>query len=248
MQKLRLDNALVEQKIAPSRAKAQAMIMAGAVLVNARAETRADRAVKPEDIISLKERPCLYVSRGGLKLKAALDGFKIEVKNKICADIGVATGGFSHCLLLEGAKEVYGIDVGKGQLASEVAAFKNFIFRPQTNARWLRPDMFPVKFSAAAADVSFISLKMIMRPLLSCMAGGADIVFLIKPQFELSPKEVPGGIVRAEENRQKAVALVRGYFEREVAPDFNAREAGFMPSPITGMHGNTEYLWHIKTG
>ncbi|MDR1123532.1 MAG: TlyA family RNA methyltransferase [Elusimicrobiota bacterium] len=248
MQKLRLDNALVEQKFAPSRAKAQAMIMAGVVLVNAQPETRADRAIKPQDIITLKENPCPYVSRGGLKLKAALDGFKIDVKNKICADIGVATGGFSHCMLLEGAKEVYGIDVGKGQLASEVAAFKNFIFRPQTNARFLRTDMFPCKFEVAAVDVSFISLKMIMRPLLGCMEGGADVVFLIKPQFELSPKEVPGGIVRIEENRQKALALVRGYFEREAARDFDARECGFMPSPVKGMHGNTEYLWHVKTG
>jgi 23S rRNA (cytidine1920-2'-O)/16S rRNA (cytidine1409-2'-O)-methyltransferase len=246
MKKLRLDNALVEQNLAPSRAKAQAVIMAGGALVNGQPETRADRAIKPQDIIALKENPCPYVSRGGLKLKAALDGFKIEVKNKICADIGTATGGFSHCLLLESAKEVYGIDVGKGQLASEVAAFKNFIFRPQTNARWLRADMFSTKFEVAAVDVSFISLKMIMRPLLGCMAGGADVIFLIKPQFELSPKEVPGGIVRTEENRQKALALVRGYFEQEIAPKFNARECGFMPSPITGIHGNTEYLWYVK--
>ena len=248
MKKLRLDNALVEQNLASSRNKAQAMIMAGEVLVNGQPEARADRAVKPEDKITLKEKSCPYVSRGGLKLKAALDGFKIEVKNKICADIGVATGGFSHCLLLEGAKEVYGIDVGKGQLASEVVAFKNFIFRPQTNARYMSADMFAVKFDMAAVDVSFISLKMLMRPLFSCLAVGADVIFLIKPQFELSPKEVPGGIVRTEENRQKAIALVRDFFNQNIAGEFNARECGLMLSPITGTHGNSEYLWHVQTG
>ena len=222
--------------------------MAGEVLVNGQNETRADRNIKTEDIISLKEKSCPYVSRGGLKLKAALDAFKIDIKNKICADIGVATGGFSHCLLLEGAKEVYGIDVGKGQLASEVAAFKNFIFKPQTNARYMNPQMFMEKFDVAAVDVSFISLKMIMRPLFTCMAQKSDIVFLIKPQFELTPKEVPHGIVKTEENRQKAITLVRDFFSQNIAEEFNASEAGLMPSPITGTHGNTEYLWHIKTG
>ena len=248
MQKLRLDNALVEQGFAASRNKAQAIIMAGEVLVNGQNETRADRNIKTEDIISLKEKSCPYVSRGGLKLKAALAAFQINVKNKICADIGVATGGFSHCLLLEGAKEVYGIDVGKGQLASEVAAFKNFIFKPQTNARYMQPQMFENKFDVGSVDVSFISLKMIMRPLFTCMAQKSDIIFLIKPQFELTPKEVPHGIVKTEENRQKAIELVRDFFEQNIAEEFNACEMGLMPSPITGTHGNTEYLWHIKTG
>ena len=246
--KKRLDHALVEQKLAPTRSKAQAIIMAGEALVNGEIETRADRNIKPKDVITLREKSCPYVSRGGLKLKAALDGFNINIKNKICADIGVATGGFSHCLLLEGAKEVYGIDVGKGQLASEVAAYKNFIFHPQTNARYLKPDMFPQKFDFAAVDVSFISLKMIMRPLFECMAQNAAIVFLIKPQFELTSKDVPRGIVKTEENRQKAIASVREYFEKEIAQRYGARGGGLIPSPITGTHGNTEYLWHIRIG
>ncbi len=245
MPKLRLDHALVAQNLAPSRNKAQAFIMAGEVLVNGEIETRADRNIKEEDIISMKEKKCPYVSRGGTKLKGALDDFKISVNGKICADIGVATGGFSHCMLLEGAKEVHGVDVGKGQLASEMRDFKNFIFHPETNARFMTPDMFNVKFDFAAVDVSFISLKHIIEPLLKCMAGKADIVFLIKPQFELTPKEVPHGIVKTEENRQKAIELVRGYFA-EVASKYKAEEAGLIHSPITGTHGNTEYLWHIK--
>lgn len=248
MRKLRLDNALVEKSLAPSRNKAQAMIMAGEVLVNGQIETRADRHIKPEDIIALKEKTCPYVSRGGLKLKAALDNFKISAAGKICADIGVATGGFSHCLLLEGAKEVYGIDVGKGQLASEIAAFKNFHFKPETNARYMTPDMFPQKFDLAAVDVSFISLTKIMRPLMACMADKSDIVFLIKPQFELTPKDVPHGIVKTEENRQKAVSLVKDYFERELAARFNARSISTEKSPITGTHGNIEYIWHVRAG
>ncbi|MDR0645600.1 MAG: TlyA family RNA methyltransferase [Elusimicrobiota bacterium] len=246
MKKLRLDNALTEQNLAASRSKAQALIMAGEVLVNGQIETRADRNIKTEDIITLKEKSCVYVSRGGLKLKAALDTFKINVKNKICTDIGVATGGFSHCFLLEGAKKVYGIDVGKGQLASEVAAFSNFIFKPQTNARYMTPYMFADKFDVAAVDVSFISLKMIMRALLPCMSIKAEIVFLIKPQFELTPKDVPRGIVKTEENRQKAVNSVRNFFNENLAAEFNAEENGLIPSPIAGAHGNIEYLWHVK--
>ena len=248
MPKLRLDNALVNISLAESRNKAQAYIMAGEVLVNGQVETRADRTIKDEDIISMKEKSCPYVSRGGLKLKGALDSFGISVKDKICVDIGVATGGFSHCFLLEGAKQVYGVDVGKGQLASEILKFPNFVFTPETNARYITPDMFPVKFEVSAVDVSFISLKMIMSPLMSCMAAGADMIFLIKPQFELTPKEVPHGIVKTEENRQKAITLVRDFFLKELAEKYKAKEVGLIPSPITGVHGNVEYLWHIKLG
>ncbi|MDR0953685.1 MAG: TlyA family RNA methyltransferase [Elusimicrobiota bacterium] len=246
MPKLRLDNALVELNCAQSRNKAQAMIMAGEVLVNGQLETRADRNIKPEDIISLKEKKCPYVSRGGLKLKAALEAFNINVKGKICADIGVATGGFSHCFLLEGASDVYGVDVGKGQLASEVAAYKNFHFFPNTNARYMQPNLFPSPFDIAAVDVSFISLKMILAPLFACMAKPSDVILLIKPQFELTPKEVPHGIVKTEENRQKAVSLVQSFFNEELAKKFNASGLELIPSPITGVHGNIEYLWHIK--
>jgi arginine/lysine/ornithine decarboxylase len=123
----------------------------------------------------MKEKSCPYVSRGGLKLKGALDSFGVSVKDKICVDIGVATGGFSHCFLLEGAKQVYGVDVGKGQLASEILKFPNFVFKPETNARYLEPSMFPVKFEVSAVDVSFISLTKIIGPLMSCMAAGADM-------------------------------------------------------------------------
>ena len=211
--KLRLDMALVERGFFPSRTRAQASIMAGEVLVNGQADTRADRSILPEDVISLKEKSCPYVSRGGLKLAHALKTWNISLKDKICVDIGVATGGFSDCMIQAGAKEVYGVDVGKGQLASEMLRYKNFHFKPETNARYMTPDLFEQAPQFAAVDVSFISLKMIMEPLFKVMAAQSEIVFLIKPQFELTPKQVPHGIVKTEENRQEAIRLVQTFFE-----------------------------------
>ena len=243
--KTRLDNALVTLGLAQSRNKAQALIMAGVVLVNGEIDTRADRTVKEEDKINLKQNSCPYVSRGGLKLKQALTDFNIDVKNKICIDIGVATGGFSHCFLLEEAKEVYGVDVGKGQLASEVLAFENYTFCPNTNARFMTEDMFPYKFDVAAVDVSFISLTKIMEPLFKCMAQNSMVVFLIKPQFELSPKEVPHGIVQTEENRQKAIKKVQDFFGT-IAQKYKAKSLGLVESKTVGMHGNIEFLWSVK--
>lgn len=244
--KLRLDMALVEQGFFNSRTRSQASIMAGEVTVNGEVDTRADRTILPEDVIALKEKSCPYVSRGGLKLAGALEAFQIDVTGKVCVDIGVATGGFSHCMILKGAKTVYGVDVGKGQLASEMLAYKNFIFKPETNARWLKPETFEQAPQVAAVDVSFISLKLIMEPLINAMAAQSQIVFLIKPQFELSPKQVPHGIVKTEENRQLAVQLVRDFFNENLKEKFGASECGLIESPITGVHGNVEYLWHIK--
>lgn len=245
-QKLRLDNFLVLNNLAQSRNKAQAMIMAGEVLVNGQTEFAADRNIKEQDAVSLKEKTCPYVSRGGLKLKGALDFFKIDVKGKYCLDIGVATGGFSHCFLLEGAKEVWGVDVGKGQLADEVRKYPNFIFKPQTNARYLKREDFPVLFEIAAVDVSFISLTKILRPLFSCLAPKADVILLVKPQFELAPADVPRGIVKTEENRQKALNSVLDFFEKEVAAEFKAKKIAVINSPIEGMHGNLEFLVYLK--
>lgn len=244
--KLRLDMALVEQGFFASRTRAQASIMAGEVLVNGQVDTRADRSILPEDVLSLKEKSCPYVSRGGLKLAGALKAWNLSVKDKVCVDIGVATGGFSDCMVQAGAKDVYGVDVGKGQLASEMLRYKNFHFKPETNARYMTPDLFEEAPQFAAVDVSFISLKMIMEPLFHVMAPEGDIVFLIKPQFELSPKQVPHGIVKTEENRQAAIASVQGFFEEYLKDKFGAQSMALMESPIKGTHGNTEYLWHVR--
>ena len=237
--------ALVEQGFFNSRNRAQASIMAGEVLVNGEVDTRADRTILPEDTITLKEKSCPYVSRGGLKLAGALKHWNISVKDKVCVDIGVATGGFSDCMLQAGAKKVYGVDVGKGQLASEMRRYKNFIFKPETNARFMTPDLFDEPAQFAAVDVSFISLTMIMEPLFKVMHKESEIVFLIKPQFELTPKQVPHGIVKTDENRQLAIARVQAFFEENLKEKYGAESGEVIESPIKGTHGNTEFLWHV---
>ncbi len=243
--RLRLDNALVEQGFFASRNRAQASIMAGEILVNNEVETRADRTILPEDQLALKEKSCPYVSRGGLKLAKALKHWHIDLTGKICVDIGVATGGFSDCMLQAGAKTVYGVDVGKGQLADEMRRRPNFIFKPETNARYLTPEMFEHPFDFAAVDVSFISLTMIMAPLFRVMAPRSEIVFLIKPQFELTPKQVPHGIVKTEENRREAITRVTNFFEENLREKYTAVSGEVIESPIKGTHGNTEYLWLV---
>lgn len=238
--------ALVERGFFQSRTRAQASIMAGEVLVNGEQDTRADRTVLPEDVLALKEKSCPYVSRGGLKLAGALKQWHINLQNKICVDIGVATGGFSDCMIQAGAKEVYGVDVGKGQLADEMRRYKNFHFRPETNARYLTADLFDEPPQFAAVDVSFISLTMIMEPLFQVMAPEAEIVFLIKPQFELTPKQVPHGIVKTEENRLLAIRRVQDFFEENLKEKYGSVSGEVTESPIKGTHGNTEYLWYVK--
>lgn len=244
--KLRLDMALVAQGFFASRNRAQASIMAGEVLVNGEVDTRADRTILPEDTLTLKEKSCPYVSRGGLKLAGALKHWNISVKNKVCVDIGVATGGFSDCMIQAGAQKVYGVDVGKGQLADEMRRYKNFIFKPETNARFMTPDLFDEPPAFAAVDVSFISLTMIMDALFNVMDTNSEIVFLIKPQFELTPKQVPHGIVKTDENRQLAIARVQTYFEENLKEKYGGISGEVIESPIKGTHGNTEFLWHVK--
>lgn len=246
--KTRLDMELVARGFFQSRTRAQASIMAGEVLVNNDMETRADRTVLPEDVITLKEKSCPYVSRGGLKLAHALKHWNIDLTGKVCVDIGVATGGFSDCMIQAGAKTVYGVDVGKGQLAGEMRRYPNFIFKPETNARYMTPDLFEQAPQFAAVDVSFISLTMIMEPLFKVMATPSEIVFLIKPQFELTPKQVPHGIVKTDENRQLAIARVQNFFEENLREKFGGAGSEVIESPIKGTHGNTEFLWRVTLG
>lgn len=244
--KLRLDMALVERGFFASRNRAQASIMAGEILVNGQVDTRADRSVLPEDQISVKEKSCPYVSRGGLKLAGALKEWNIQLQDKVCVDIGVATGGFTDCMLQAGARSVYGVDVGKGQLADEIRRNPRFHFKPQTNARYMTPDLFEESPAFAAVDVSFISLKMILEPLFRVLAPQAEAVLLIKPQFELSAKQVPRGIVKTEQNRQEAVAGVQQFFAEHLQAAYGAQSIGLIESPIKGTHGNTEYLWYVR--
>jgi len=243
---MRLDAALAARGMFETRSKALAAVMAGQVLLNGLVETKAGRAVRPGDILELAGAKCPYVSRGGLKLKAALDGFGLDVRGKICADIGASTGGFTDCMLQAGASRVYAVDVGRGQLDSRLARDPRVVFMGDCNARFLPPDAFPEKPVFAAIDVSFISLRLVLPPVLAALARPAQAAALIKPQFELSRREAPGGIVRSDELRRKAADGLRNFFAAEIAGKHNARDGGIIPSPIKGVHGNTEFLWLLS--
>jgi len=241
--KTRLDVACVDQGLFESREKALRSIMAGLVTVNGRAADKPGQAVREGDIIALAKPDCPYVSRGGLKLKGAVDSFGIEVKGRVCLDVGTATGGFSDCFLQEGAAKVYAVDVGEGQIHEKVRNDPRVVFIPRTNARFLKPDIFNEPPELAAIDVSFISLRLILGPVMNAMAPSAGIMALIKPQFELEPRDLKRGIVRSEDLRLKAVDGLRGFLSEELN---GLSEAGLMESPVKGAKGNIEYLWFLK--
>jgi len=238
--KTRLDVACVERGLFESRVKAQASIMAGLVLVNGRPADKAGKPVKEADIIEIIKSDCPYVSRGGFKLKGAIDKFQIEVKDKICLDVGVATGGFTDCFLQEGAGKVYAVDVGEGQIHEKIKNHPKVVFLPQTNARFLKPELFSELPRIAAIDVSFISLKLILGPVFNSTAPNAQVIALIKPQFELGPQDLKKGIVREDEARMEAVKMLRA-FVKDNFP--NVKEEGLIESPIKGVKGNKEFLW-----
>ncbi len=241
--KMRLDLACVEQGLFESREKALRAIMAGLVAVNGKPADKAGQAVRDGDAISLLKSDCPYVSRGGLKLKSALANFSIEAGGRICLDVGVATGGFTDCFLQAGAKKVYAVDVGEGQIHEKIKNDPRVVFIPQTNARFLKPEIFSEKPGLCAIDVSFISLKLVLGPVFGVMAPGAEMVALIKPQFELSPADLKRGIVKTEELRLKAVEKMRAFLE-DALP--GVEEKGLMDSPIKGAKGNLEFLWYLK--
>ncbi|MFA6435126.1 MAG: TlyA family RNA methyltransferase [Elusimicrobiales bacterium] len=240
--KTRLDVACVERKLFESRVKAQACIMAGLVTVNGLPADKAGKAVEETDVIAIARPDCPYVSRGGFKLKGAIDNFKIDVKDKICLDVGAATGGFTDCFLQEGAGKVYAVDVGEGQLHEKIKNHPKVVFVPRTNARYLKPGQLPELPELAAIDVSFISLKLILGPVFNSTAPGARIIALIKPQFELQPRDLKKGIVRSDEARLLTVEALRAF----IGENFKAvEEAGLMESPVKGSKGNIEFLWYL---
>jgi len=216
--------------------------MAGLVLVNGKKAQKAGDSVRDGDIVEIAKDICPYVSRGGLKLKAGLDYFKINLKGLVCLDIGVATGGFSDCMLKEGAKKVYGVDVGRGQIHEKILRDERFVFIPETNARFLEQKLFSEKPDFAAVDVSFISLKLILSPLISVLSNKAVAVLLIKPQFELSREFLRKGIVKDEESRLIVLREIENFIYT------NLKECaieGYIDCPIKGSHGNREFLMKI---
>ena len=237
--KVRLDILMVKRGISPTRSKAQAMIMAGTVKVNGTVASKAGLRVKDDVDISIASPSHPYVSRGGVKLKKALSHFSINVKGKRCIDVGASTGGFTHCLLLEGALQVIAIDVGYGQLDWALRQDKRVIVMEKTNFRLINPSTFPYKpVEILTIDVSFISLRLILPVARQLVTHGAYIIALIKPQFEVGPKHVgKGGIVRDKRLYEIVINDIKDFSKR-----LGLTHIGVIESPILGAKGNREFL------
>jgi 23S rRNA (cytidine1920-2'-O)/16S rRNA (cytidine1409-2'-O)-methyltransferase len=240
-EKERLDKLLVDRGLAESRTRAQAMILAGEVLVDNQRSDKPGHSIPTTVEIRIKSEPLKYVSRGGLKLEAALSEFHIDPGGKGCVDIGASTGGFTDCLLQHGAASVWALDVGHNQLAWKIRQDTRVVVRDGINARSLRPEDFPELFELATVDVSFISLTKILPSLASIVVPGADVIALIKPQFEVGKGEVgKGGIVTNPAQHRRVVAEVIAAAEA-VGLDLRA----VIDSPILGAEGNREFLAHL---
>lgn len=245
MKRERIDKLLVERGLADSRTKAQAMIMAGVVLVNEQRIEKPSEQFAPDSDIRIKhadDPTSRYVGRGGLKLEAALREFQIDPRGFVCLDVGASTGGFTDCLLQNGAAKVFAIDVGHNQIDWRLRNDPRVTVREGVNARYLRPEDFPFGFDLIVIDVSFISVIKILPSVVPLLKPGASMVVLIKPQFEVGKGEVEsGGIVRTEGKRIKAINHVN-----EFAAGLGLKINQTIESPITGAEGNIEYLAHYS--
>jgi 23S rRNA (cytidine1920-2'-O)/16S rRNA (cytidine1409-2'-O)-methyltransferase len=246
---VRLDQLLVDRGLAPSRARAQALLLGGKVRVGtgdgARLDRKAGDLVVPGIELDVLER-APFVSRGGEKLVGALDAFGVDPAGRVCLDVGASTGGFTDVLLRRGASRVYALDVGRGQLAESLRGDPRVISMERTHAARLDPDSddpltLPEPVSLVVADVSFISLTRLLRGMAAATApGGGEIVALVKPQFELSPREVPKGVVRDPAHRQEAVERVRAH-----ALGLGLTDLGVVESRLVGPAGNHEFFLHL---
>ncbi len=233
----RLDLLLVERGLFETRTKAQAAVMAGLILVEGKPASKAGDLTSPDAELSLKSPPCPFVSRGGLKLRAALDVFSITVRGRVGLDVGASTGGFTDCLLQAGAAKVNAIDVGTAQLHSKLKTDPRVVSRENTHAKLLRPEWFSPRPDIAVMDVSFISSAQVLPYVLPCLIKPFDLIILVKPQFEVGPKLAPKGVVQDPLVRLQAVDKIRS-----VAVDLNLLESGFLESPVIGPKGNHEFL------
>lgn len=236
--KIRLDLFLLERGLADSRSQAQALILAGAVFVNQQRVDKPGSKVAQDSAIEVKSRP-EFVSRAGGKLAGALEFFQLEVEGKICLDVGASTGGFTDCLLQRGARRVFAFDVGTNQLVYKLRTDPRVVCREQFNCRNLTPDDLEQDVNFAVVDVSFISLTLILPPMLRCLqAQGGDLLALIKPQFEAPREQIgKGGIVRDEQVRQDCVSKIRRCIEAE-----GAQWRGVVDSAVKGSDGNQELV------
>jgi 23S rRNA (cytidine1920-2'-O)/16S rRNA (cytidine1409-2'-O)-methyltransferase len=238
-QKMRLDQLLTLRGLAATRSRARDLIKRGAVTVGGAVKTRPGLDLPPDAEIAVTEGWSGYVSRGALKLEAALDHFGFDCVGRAAIDIGASTGGFAQALLRRGARRVYAVDVGRGQLHPDIAADDRVINLEDTDARRLEASLIPEPADAIVADVSFISLTKAFPATLTLAAPEAWIVALVKPQFEAGREHVgKGGVVKSDAAREGALAAVAGF----LAAQPGWRVEGTMPSPIEGQSGNREYL------
>jgi len=237
-EKQRLDTLMVERGLAPSLEKARALIMAGQVVVGDHAVDKSGQQVARDAAVRIKGDPLPYVSRGGLKLKKALDAFGVDVTGLVAIDVGSSTGGFTDCLLQAGAVKVFAVDVGYGQLAWKLQQDSRVVGMERTNIRSLTPDQLDDEPALAVIDASFIPLARVLPATVALLKPGGRIIALIKPQFEVGKGEVGrGGIVRDPAAHERVIEDVRS-----TALDLGLTVTGVCESPITGADGNREFL------
>ena len=229
---------LVAKGLAKSRQRARALIMAGHVLVNNRPIDKAGFFVSTDDTLELKHEDIAYVSRGGLKLEAALNHLKITVIGSVCIDVGASTGGFTDCLLQHGAQRVYAVDVGYGQMAWKLRQDPRVVVIERTNIRHMPDAAIPDSVDLVTIDVSFISLKIVVPALVRFIKPDASILALIKPQFEVGKGQVgKGGVVRKPELHRQVIADLSDFFVK-----IKLKPEAVYPSPLTGPKGNREFF------
>lgn len=240
--KMRLDVAVFERGLAETREKAKALIMAGSVYLNGQKALKGGAAVKDTDIIEVRGAVNPYVSRGGLKLHKAVQNFGLSLEGYVCMDIGASTGGFTDCMLSNGAAKVYAIDVGYGQLAWKLRCDERVVNMERTNFRYVTHEQIPEQVDFASVDVSFISLRKILPVMRELLRDGGRAVCLIKPQFEAGRENVgKKGVVRDRAVHESVVASIT---EFAVESGFNVCNVDF--SPIKGPEGNIEYLMLVE--
>ena len=241
----RLDILLVKRGLAESREKAKAVIMSGIVYVDGQKEDKAGQTFADTANIEVRGNTLKYVSRGGLKLEKAMECFDVSVKDKVCMDIGASSGGFTDCMLQNGAKKVYAVDVGHGQLAWKLRNDTRVVVMEKTNIRYVKPEDIGESIDFASIDVSFISLSKVLPAAYNLLGERGEIVALIKPQFEAGREKVgKKGVVREKSTH---IEVIQNCFAYAGENGFFVRELEF--SPVKGPEGNIEYLYHlVKSG
>ena len=241
--KKRLDIVMHEHGLAQSRQRARSLIMAGKVLVNDRIQDKPGFLVSKEDILVLKETDIPFVSRGGIKLEAVLTAFSINVDGLTCLDVGASTGGFTDCLLKHGAKQVFAVDVGYGQLAWKLRQDPRVVPIERTNIRYMPFEALNRLVDVVTIDVSFISLKIVVPAILKFMKNNAGIVALIKPQFEVGKGKVgKGGVVKDSLLHNEVIKNLSDFFS-----EAGLKIESVISSPILGPKGNKEFLIYMKS-